>query len=169
MWYIKRHNILRCHNHRNKFDAWAYSLFVMLEAIQVQIVIYRWKAIGNIGIRATKSTQRGKRGERKNLEPRKTPVESAKNRPLITINVNCRSIVNKKEDMEQLIYNTKAYIIFGTESWLNSTIKDHEVIPEGYALYRKDRETGERGGCVFVAVKDHLVALRSISSTQTAK
>ena len=48
-----------------------------------------WKAIGNIGIRVTKSTQRGKRGGRTNLEPRKTPVESAKTRPLITINVNC--------------------------------------------------------------------------------
>ena len=45
----------------------------------------------------------------------------------------------------------------GTESWLNSTIKDHEVFPEGYALYRKDWETGERGGGVFVAFKDHLV------------
>ena len=60
--------------------------------------------------------------------------------------------------MEQLIDNTKADIIFGTESWLNSSIKDHEVIPEGYALYRKDRETGERGGGVFVAVKKNLVS-----------
>ena len=48
--------------------------------------------------------------------------------------------------------------IVGTESWLNSTIKDHEVFPEGYALYRKDRETGEMGGGVFVTVKDHLVS-----------
>ena len=66
--------------------------------------------------------------------------------------------MNKKEDIEQLINNTQADIIFGTESWLNSTIKDHEVFPEGYALYRKDRGTGERGVGVFVVVKDHLVS-----------
>ena len=45
--------------------------------------------------------------------------------------------------------------VFGTESWLHSDIKDHEVFPDGYVVYRKDRKTG-RG--VFVAVKDTIVS-----------
>ena len=48
-------------------------------------------------------------------------------------------------------------MIFGTESWLGTNIKDHEVFPSGYSVYRKDREIG-RGGGVFIAVKDHIMS-----------
>ena len=78
-------------------------------------------------------------------------------KPLRILNVNCQSIVNKKEEFNLLVESTKADIVFGTESWLRSDIKDHEVFPDGYTVYRKDRHTG-RGGGVFIAVKDKFVS-----------
>ena len=78
-------------------------------------------------------------------------------KPLRIINVNCQSLSNKKEDFERLLDSTKADVVFGTESWLGSNIKDHEVFPDGYTVYRKDRTEGKGGG-VFIAVKDHYVS-----------
>ena len=73
--------------------------------------------------------------------------------PIRILNVNCLSVSNKREHFEQLLDSTKADVIFGTESWLGSNIKDHEVFPDGYTIYRKDRNTGSKGGGVFIAVR----------------
>ena len=39
-----------------------------------------------------------------------------------------------------------------TETWLSDFIFDHEILPCGYSLYRKDRSS--RGGGVLIAVSD---------------
>ena len=62
-----------------------------------------------------------------------------KQKPLRLLNVNCQSIVNKKEEIDHLLYSTKTDIIVGTESWLTPDIKDHEVFPPDFTIYRRDR------------------------------
>ena len=39
-----------------------------------------------------------------------------------------------------------------TETWLSDFIFDHEILPCGYSLYRKDKSS--RGGGVLIAVSD---------------
>ena len=42
--------------------------------------------------------------------------------------------------------------MIGTETWLDSNIKDSEIFPSGYKLHRKDRTTN--GGGVLIAIKE---------------
>ena len=67
--------------------------------------------------------------------------------------------MNKQEEIYHLLYSTKTYVIVGTESWLTPDIKDHEVFPPDFTVYRLDREIG-RGGGVFIAVRADVVSLR---------
>ena len=39
-----------------------------------------------------------------------------------------------------MIYSTRHDIIFDTETWLNPNIRDIEVFPEEYKVFRNDRE-----------------------------
>ncbi len=41
-----------------------------------------------------------------------------------------------------------------TETWLNDTVFNNEIIPIGYSIYRKDRSA--RGGGVLIAVNDNI-------------
>ena len=54
------------------------------------------------------------------------------------------------------IYNPD--VIVGTETWLNSSIKDNEIIPAdfNYKIYRKDRSDGYGG--VLLAISDHIAS-----------
>ena len=73
------------------------------------------------------------------------------------LNVNCQSILNKKEKFQYLVESTGADIVLGTESWLHNNIKDREVFPDNYIVKRKDRKIG-RGGGMFIAVRDDFVS-----------
>jgi hypothetical protein len=35
-------------------------------------------------------------------------------------------------------------------------VTNHEILPHGYTIYRKDRDFGKRGGGVLVAVKENI-------------
>ena len=63
-----------------------------------------------------------------------------KQKPLRLLNVNCQSIVNKREELDHLLYSTKTDIIVGTESWLTPDIKHIDVFPPDFTVYRRDRE-----------------------------
>ncbi|WAQ95747.1 hypothetical protein MAR_028437, partial [Mya arenaria] len=65
--------------------------------------------------------------------------------------INCQSVVNKKLELQNLIYNKNPDIVAGTESWLKRTI-----IQVSYTALRKDRLKGKGGG-VFLLVKNNLV------------
>ena len=80
-------------------------------------------------------------------------------RPLRILNVNCQSIMNKREEFDVLLSSANCDVIFGTESWLNGGIKDNEVFPPGYSIYRKDRSHG-RGGGVFIGVRENIMSSR---------
>jgi hypothetical protein len=46
-------------------------------------------------------------------------------------------------------------IVIGTESWLNPTIRDAEVFPEGFKAYRRDRTDGKGGGVFLLISKKY--------------
>jgi len=52
---------------------------------------------------------------------------------------------------QTLIYS-KDYDICITETWLSDNIFDNEILPNGYSIYRNDRNT--RGGGVMLAIKN---------------
>ena len=51
------------------------------------------------------------------------------NRGLKVINVNCRSICNKKAEFENMVDTVSPDIIVGTESWLSPDVANSEVFP----------------------------------------
>ena len=73
----------------------------------------------------------------KNLPDRISIVKKGKNELLI-IHVNCRSIVNKQEDLWNLIKLLSPDIICLTETWLDQSTPVLNV-PPGYKILRKDR------------------------------
>ena len=74
------------------------------------------------------------------------------NTPLRVLNLNCRSIKNKREELHIVIEDAKPDVIIGTESWLDSTIDSSEIFPDSYNVFRKDRGSNIQGGGVFVAI-----------------
>ena len=92
-----------------------------------------------------------------------TPTRASKQdkhsrRPLRFLNVNCCSIVGKTVDFENLMNSVKPDVVVGTESWLNSKIKNSEVFPKGYTIFRKDRPDSRIGGGIFIAVSADLTS-----------
>ncbi len=53
---------------------------------------------------------------------------------------------------QELVYSEAADLFWVTETWLNKDIVNAEILPHGYTIYRKDRETRSGGG-VLLAVK----------------
>lgn len=53
--------------------------------------------------------------------------------------LNCQSIKNRVDDFTGLLQVLNPDIVFGTESWLDDAVKDGEIFPTDYRVYRKDR------------------------------
>ena len=86
---------------------------------------------------------------------RNSNQKEVKPQMLRILNVNFQSAKNKQAEIINLIDSTKPDVIFGTETWLDASIKDSQVFPDGYNIYRSDRKIN--GGGVLIAVKDNLV------------
>ena len=92
-------------------------------------------------------------------QPRKKPPK-IKSKPLPTrltvLNINCRSVVEKKLELKYLTDQTRPDIIAGTESWLNDSHYNNEIFDtDSYSIFRKDRKN-RKGGGVFLAMKHYL-------------
>ena len=98
-----------------------------------------------------------------------------KKRTVRVIVVNCQSLKNKPELLQNMADSMKPDIIIGTESWLipehkENGILNSEIFPEGYKLSAARRDRQEvpvfadnpdiRGGGTFVLVKDDMLAVR---------
>ncbi len=71
--------------------------------------------------------------------------------------INCQSVKKKASDIEALNNLHNPDIICGTESWLDPSIKNGEIFPSNFNVFRKDRETDTTGGGVFQISKDDLI------------
>ena len=77
------------------------------------------------------------------LKPWQLPVElneiKSSKKELVIIQLNCRSILNKPEELDHIIQETDADIIVLTETWMDSSVPQQSCVPEGYCIIRKDR------------------------------
>lgn len=73
--------------------------------------------------------------------------------------INARSLRNKLLDFQAVVYTRKIDIIIVSEPWLDNTVPDYEILPNGYTIFRKDR-IGRRGGVVLLAFKSQSMAWR---------
>ena len=71
--------------------------------------------------------------------------------------MNCRSVKNKIADIAAVADQYKPDIIFGTESWLSSSIESNEIFLKGYKICRKDSPDDCHGGGVFQAVINDII------------
>ena len=95
---------------------------------------------------------------RNNLKPNSRSRPKLVQRSLKFLNINFQSIINKIPTFQVLLQKEKPDIIFGTETWLDSSVYSSEFLPSTYQIFRKDRNTTTVGGGVFLAVKNNLVA-----------
>lgn len=87
---------------------------------------------------------------------RSTDTKTKKpNQHLRVLNVNFQSIKTKQHQLENIIDSTKPDIIFGTETWIDNSIKDSQIFPQGYNIFRNDRNLS--GGGALIAVKDTFI------------
>ncbi|XP_053395970.1 uncharacterized protein LOC128556094 [Mercenaria mercenaria] len=73
------------------------------------------------------------------------------------ITANCQSVKSKKLGFLAMLTTVKPDIVLGTESWLKPHIKNSEVFPPDYKVYRKDRKR-RTGGGVFILVSNKLTS-----------
>ena len=80
--------------------------------------------------------------------------------PLRILNINFQSLKNKLPLLINTIDTMKPDIIIGTETWLNPSIKDSEIFPQNFKIFRKDRNTSptcKTGGGVLLAISDQFI------------
>ncbi|XP_071144075.1 uncharacterized protein [Mytilus edulis] len=100
--------------------------------------------------------------ERKTQKKKKQ--EDSNPKTIRVLNVNFQSIRNTHSELINLIESTKPDIIVGTETWLDSSIKDSQYFPDGFNIYRNDRNLS--GGGVPIAVNDTYIT-SSVTELQT--
>lgn len=71
------------------------------------------------------------------------------------MNINFQSIKSKLCRLSNIIDSTRPDIIIGSETWLDTDIKNPEICPSGYVIHRKDRNN-KIGGGVLLAIKSEL-------------
>ena len=77
--------------------------------------------------------------------------------------INCRSIVNKQDELQALIISEEIDLILGTEYHLDDSITNSEVFPANFSVYRKDSNR-HRGG-VFIPLRNNMSSFIINAST----
>ena len=67
------------------------------------------------------------------------------------------------KSFQDLVYAEDLDIIAVTETWLNDSVSDNEILPSGYKIIRKDRVADKRGGGVLLALRNNLMFNRIVS------
>ena len=73
------------------------------------------------------------------------------------VNINFRSIRNKKAEFLAFLVAADPDIVMGTETWLTGNDYSREYFPEQYEVYRTDR-VANTGGGVLLAIKTKLMS-----------
>ena len=66
------------------------------------------------------------------------------------IHLNTRSLKPKISELKLLANNTKAAAICISETWLDSSISDAEIMLDGYSVLRNDRNRQGGGVCLYI-------------------
>ena len=100
------------------------------------------------------------------LKPEECPTTtqelSDSTEPLI-LSMNCRSIMNKVDEIKEICYSLKPMILCLTETWMDHTVPKNYIVPEGYSIIRKDRTENfkqrygkSNGGGVAILYKNNV-------------
>ena len=84
----------------------------------------------------------------------KTVAHISEGKPLVLLQVNCRSICNKNLEFWNLIDTYNPDFAIGTESWLSEEINNAEVFRDDYITFRRDGCS--QGGGVFICFKNYI-------------
>ena len=105
--------------------------------------------------------------ELRNFDQANTPdsfstVQKTK-KELLIVHMNCRSVNNKNEELENIIQSLDPDILCLTETWMDDSVPSQANLPEGYCRIRKDRSASfkqkygkNKGGGVAILYKKHL-------------
>ena len=93
----------------------------------------------------------------------------------IIAHINCRSVVNKEEELQIFIDNLNPDILCLTETWMDESVPKGSHIPTGYKIIRKDRTElfhqkykVNKGGGIAILYKAHLnVTMRKNLNDET--
>ncbi len=80
------------------------------------------------------------------------PIPTTKWRLPTLLNSNARSIVNKIDEMTEIIENNKADIACVTETWLSDEIPPCVTDIDGYTCERRDRVDRRGGASLLTSV-----------------
>ena len=102
-----------------------------------------------------------------NLKPEERPkninnIKMGKNELLI-VHMNVRSLINKMEDILILCQNVRPDLLCITETWLNESVPQNALTPQGYKQIRLDRSEKfkeiygrNKGGGIIIFYKEEL-------------
>ena len=86
-----------------------------------------------------------------------------KRKEMLVIHMNCRSVLNKEEELENIIKELDPDIVTLTETWFDESAPMKTCVPDGYKIIRKDRNENfkqkygvNRGGGVAVLYKENI-------------
>ena len=68
--------------------------------------------------------------------------------------INFQSMSNKKAELEAIIDQSRPDLIASTETWLDPSMPDSEITPEGFQVHRKDRKNETYGGVLLLYRED---------------
>ena len=90
-------------------------------------------------------------------KPSKNSLESPTEFAYKCVCLNARSIVNKRNELNNMVEDIDPHIICITESWATPNISEAELGMTGYVMFRKDK-LGRRGGGVILYIKESIQA-----------
>ena len=64
------------------------------------------------------------------------------------VQLNTRSITNKLDQIRLMMHKKSTDILAITETWLDNSWTDNELVITGYNLFRRDRKTAQGGGII---------------------
>ena len=85
--------------------------------------------------------------------------ESLKNLPILY--TNCRSLLPKLDSLRAEALSSRPHVIALTETWIDSSISNHEIFIPGYSSIRRDRS--RHGGGILLYITESI----TINSTNT--
>lgn len=130
------------------------------------LAVGNWQSAAHLQIDVTGGSPRSPVTSRTSTEP-SDPTNKPDNLGLVYINArSLKSVTKRHNKLEQLSTIVSDYcpdILVLTETWLNSDVRDSEILPSDFVLHRKDRaETrpDKRGGGVLIGVRKTLSSVR---------
>ena len=82
---------------------------------------------------------------------------------MLIVHMNCRSIINKEEELANIVTELDPDIVTLTETWFDDSSPLQACVPDGYSIIRKDRSDGfkqkygrNKGGGVAILHKQQI-------------